>query len=169
MFSSLYDSCGHFQHSFLSFMSTSPLPVFCELYFFVGVHWLISQNQQYCKMQQIFLEEQKEHVRQFIHASPFFLSKSKWPHSDNKAEICQIHLLCQVFWNTEVLIWKSHQQTNGNMIMHIGKVKKTLVIWIIFFYYIINSLIPKQRFVLKCFMKISMKYYPVITEKAIRE
>lgn len=38
-----------------------------------------------------------------------------------------------------------------------------------FFYYIINSLIPKQRFVLKCFMKISMKYYPVITEKAIRE
>lgn len=108
-FSFLYDSSGQFQHCFLIFMSTSFLLDFSEIYFIVGVNWSIIQNQQYCKLQQIFLEEQKENVKQVIHASPSFLNKCKWPCSDNKAEVCQIHLFGQVFWNTEVIIWKFHR------------------------------------------------------------
>jgi len=42
--------------------------------------------------------------------------------------LCQIQLFGQVLCNPEILIWKFHQQTNRNMILHIGKVKKTSVI-----------------------------------------
>lgn len=41
-FSFLYDRCGHFLHSFLSFMNTSPLPIFSEPSSTVGVRWSVT-------------------------------------------------------------------------------------------------------------------------------
>lgn len=70
----LYDTYGYFQNSFLSFMGLSPLSFFSELYFMVEVCWSITQNQQYCKWQKIFLDEQK-HVKKFVCAFvPFSLT-----------------------------------------------------------------------------------------------
>lgn len=130
-FSFLYDSCGYFKNSFLSFMGLSPLSVFSKLYFMVEVCWLITQNRQYSKLQQIFLEEQKQHVKQFVSAFLLFSWTSPVNHIQIIKMKSKIHGFGQVFWNTEVLIWKFHQPINKIMILHRAKVKKTSVIWII--------------------------------------
>lgn len=76
----LYDCSDYFQNPFLSFKVYHPCLSSLRLYCMVEGRWLIIQNWQYCKLQQILLEEQK-HVKQFVCAFLLFSLTSSVNHT----------------------------------------------------------------------------------------